>query len=749
MSFGKQAIASPLLTSPKAAYVDILFQQARILQRDGQLAAAQASYKKVLKRRANHFDAWHLLGVCELLSRDYEVAVRSLKRAVLLDDQSVAAVSDLGVVLKSLRRNDEALTCFDRVIELNPDFTTGHYNRGSLLMRVGRFDDALKSLDNAIAIDPHHTNALINRASVLIKLGKFTDAIASCERAIGLNLEGCDANLKRALALLNPNQAKESIGDSDLTLAWSYRGEALHCLGRSGEAIANSDRALAINSELAEVWGSRGFILHQLGKITEAELAFQRALALQPDDPAMIAGLGTCLGLKGDTDAALACYDRALAIQPDFEAALSSRIFTLDFSGDCDFAAHQAARTEWWRRIGESISAERPRRHETDCDPTRRIVLGYVSADFKEHSAAFSFRPVLEKHDKTRFEVICYSGDPTEDAVTASFRNIADRWRDSSQWADDQLGDCIKADKVDILIDLSGHSNGNRLRVFAGKPAPIQVTAWGHATGTGQPTIDYLFSDPVMVPAEVRHLFAEQIYDLPCATIIEPPPAEFRSSEPPVTANGYLTYGVFNRISKISDAAIAVWARILRSDVTARLMIKDRQIDADSIRGMLQEKFASHGITQDRLRLLGATSREDHLAAHRHVDICLDPFPQGGGASTWEALHMGVPVVAKIGNAIPKRLGGAILSSIGMADWVATDDDQYVDIALRSTPDQLRTLRRELPDLINARCGPPAYTRAVEEGYRTMWKKYCEAIHGKADESTPILRNIHGSSLSI
>jgi predicted O-linked N-acetylglucosamine transferase (SPINDLY family) len=624
-----------------------LFQQARILQRDGQLAAAQASYKKVLKRRANHFDAWHLLGVCELLSRDYEVAARSLKRAVLLDAQSVAARSDLGVVLKALQRNDEALACFDRIIELNPDFATGHYNRGSLLMRVGRFDDELKSLDDTIAIDPHHANALINRASVLIKLGKFAEAIASCERAIAPNLECLGSIVKHGLAF----QAKQAIGDFDLTLsmdadhalAWCYRGTALRFLGRPGEALVNSDRALAINSELAEIWHSRGFILFQLGRIAEAEVAFQRALELQPDHPEVLTGLGNCLGVKGDVDASVACFDRALAIQPDFEMALSARIFALDFSEDCDFAAHQAARTEWWRRIGEGISAERPRRHETDCDPARRIVLGYVSADFIEHSAAYAFRPVLENHDKTRFEVICYSGHPTEDAVTASFRNVADQWRDTSQWADNQLGDCIRADKVDILIDLSGHSRGNRLRLFAGKPAPIQVTAWGHATGTGQPTIDYLFSDPVMVPAEVRHLFAEQIYDLTCATIIEPPPAEFRSSEPPVTANGYTTYGVFNRISKISDAAIAVWARIMRSDVTARLMIKDFGLDADSMRSMLQEKFASHGIAQDRLQLIGSTSREDHLAAYRQVDICLDPFPQGGGVSTWEALHMGVP----------------------------------------------------------------------------------------------------------
>jgi predicted O-linked N-acetylglucosamine transferase (SPINDLY family) len=281
------------------------------------------------------------------------------------------------------------------------------------------------------------------------------------------------------------------------------------------------------------------------------------------------------------------------------------------------------------------------------------------------------------------------------------------------------------------LIDLSGHSDGNRLRAFARKPAPVQVTAWGHATGTGLPMVDYVFSDPVLVPAEVRHFFAEQIHDLPCAVIIEPPPAEFRCCEPPVTSNGYLTYGVFNRVSKISNAAIAVWARILRSDLTARLMIKDFGIDIETVRSALLDNFASHGIAQNRLQLIGSTSREDHLAAYRQVDMCLDPFPQGGGVSTWEALYMGVPVVAKIGDSIPQRLGGAILSAIGMADWVASDDDQYVEIALRSTPERLRTLRHALPDMINMDCSPAAYTKAVEAAYQAMWQKHCGDLQGK------------------
>jgi predicted O-linked N-acetylglucosamine transferase (SPINDLY family) len=460
-------------------------------------------------------------------------------------------------------------------------------------------------------------------------------------------------------------------------------------------------------------------------KVTEAVAACERALAIQPNSASALAQIGQCHMLQGDAEAAVACFDRSLAIKPDDDAVLSNRIFALDFSADGDFARHQAARSEFWRQIGSKIAVEHPTPYENDLDPARRIVLGYVSADFRQHSAAHAFRPVLENHDKSRFQVICYSGSPTEDDVTGSFRDTADRWRSVLQWSDEQLADGIRADKVDILIDLSGHTEGNRLRTFARKPAPIQVSAWGHATGTGLPTVDYLFADPVMIPSGVRDLFAEQIYDLPCATIIEPPPAELRCSEPPVTSNGYLTYGVFTRASRISDAVIGVWARILRSDVTSRLLIKDHLINDVSIRTRLLENFAARGIASDRICLLGSTSREEHLAAYRRIDICLDPFPHGGGVSSWEALHMGVPVVTKLGNVTSKRVSGAILSAIGMTDWVATNDDQYMEIALRSTPDRLKTIRRELPDLIDRRCGPAAYTRAVEKAYRTMWEKYC------------------------
>jgi predicted O-linked N-acetylglucosamine transferase (SPINDLY family) len=735
MSLGSSRVFSAAPTAGRGNDVASVFARALEHHRCGQLAEAQAAYKKVLKKRPNHFDALHMLGVSEQQSGNSEAAARLLRRALLLDPQSAAVQSDLSTVLVALRRLDEALACSDNAIALKPDFTAAHYNRGNALSELKRFTEAVVSFDAVIAIDPRYADAWNNRGNALHELGNFADAIPSYDRAIALKPAHFQAFVSRGAAFRELRQAEDAIVDFDSALAlvpgharaWTNRGGALFFLGRLDEALASYDRALSIDPELLEAWLGRANVLMSRN-VTEALAACQRALAIKPDSAMALTQLGQWHAAQGDAEAAIACFDRALAIKPDDESALSNRIFTADFSRDGDFALHQVARSEWWRQIGSKISVERPLRCDNDCDPSRRIVLGYVSAEFKRRSAAFSFRPVLANHDKTRFEVICYSGSSREDAVTDSFRQLADRWRGVSQWSDDRLADCIRSDKVDILIDLSGHGDGNRLRMFARKPAPIQVTAWGHATGTGLPTIDYLFSDPVLIPAEARHLFAEQIHDLPCGIMIEPPPAELRCLEPPVTSNGYLTYGVFNRVSKLSDAVFGVWARILRSDVTSRLMIKNQLLDDASVRRMLLQKFASHGIAPDRICLLGATSREEHLAAYAGVDICLDPFPQGGGVSTWEALHMGVPVVTKLGNAVASRLGGAILSAIGMTDWVAADDDQYVEIALRSTADRLRTIRHALPDLIDRHCSPAAYTGAVEEAYRTMWEKRCDAL---------------------
>lgn len=701
----------------------------------GLVAEAQKGYRKILKKHPNHFDALHLLGVSEKQLGNHEAAMRLIRRALLVDSKSAAAHSNLGSLLMDLNRFEEAIASCDRAIEIDFHLVDAHYNRGNTLFSLGSFIDAVASFRKAVAINPQHLGAYNNCGNALSKARQFVEAIICYDRAIALDAGYAPAYVNRGAALIELRKTEEAILDFDRALsvaprnieAWINRGEAFLQGRRLDEALANYDRALELDPKSSAAWLGRANVLMLSRRLTEAKSACREALAIEPMSVKGLVQLGQCHAHQADVDFALACFEKALAIDPGHEVALTNRIFALDFSTSADVACQQAARTDWWRLIGSKEAQRAAPLEAIDRDPYRKLVVGYVSAEFKRRSAAYAYRPVLENRDKAQFDVVCYFNAPRGDDVTETFKRSADRWRDVAQWSDDQLADCIQRDKIDILVDLSGHGENNRLRVFARKPAPVQVTAWGHATGTGIPVVDYLFSDPVAIPEEVRHHYAEQIYDLPCLIPLEPPPGNPRTNHPPVLQNGFLTYGVFNRVSKFSDGAVALWSRLLSADPAARLIIKDLVLDDVETRQNLLDRFGAHGVDAARISLLGTTDRETHLAAYRDVDVCLDPYPHGGGVSTWEALYMGVPVVTKLGEGPASRASGAILSAIGLTDWVGTNETEYFEIARRPTGGQLEALRRGLPALIDHRCGPRSYTKAVEDAYREMWRRYCSA----------------------
>ena len=677
--------------------------RAQALHRRGLVAEARTQCREILQIFPRHFDTLHLLGIVEYQSGRHEDADRLLAQALSIEPRSVAALSNRGVVLHELKRFEEALACYDRAVALQPDCVEALSNGANALAQLERFEEAVARYDKALAVKPDYAEAYSNRANALRHLRRFDEALASADQALAHKPDDADA--------------------------LSHRGNALAELRRFDDALASYDKALAVDPRLSTAWLGRGNVLLNFNRYAEAFTAFQKALEAKPDNVNAIAQLAHCHERQGRIEEAVACYDRALALKPDFADAISNRIFTLDLATHVGVAEQQGARKYWWQQIGAKTAATASLLHDNAPDPARRLVLGYVSADFRRHSAAAIFRPILQNHDKAQFDIVCYSCSVAEDERTEDFRRIADTWVDASQWSDHVLADRIRADKVDILVDLSGHTAGHRLGAFARKPAPVQVTAWGHATGTGLPAIDYLFCDPVTMPQSVRHLFAEKLYDLPCIITTEPPPAGLQPVDPPVLSKGFVTFGVFNRIAKVSDDAVAVWAAVLDRVPGARLLMKDGALNEGALRDLLRARFAAHGASPDRIDFLGYTPREQHLAAYAEVDICLDPFPQNGGVSTWEALHMGVPVVAKLGNVPVSRLSGAILTSIGLADWVAGSADDYVSIAVTraSMPESLRTLRHALPTTIaqSASGNSVLYTRAVEQGYRTIWEDYC------------------------
>jgi tetratricopeptide (TPR) repeat protein len=589
-----------------------------------------------------------------------------------------------------------------RLLAIDPGLADAWNDLGTLLKRGGRIVDARACLYRTVKLRPDHGAAWSNLGNLMVRARDWSKVEAAHRRA----------------TTIEPGRAP----------FWRNRGSTLNPWSRAADIVLAQSRSIMIEPGDAVAWRQLGLASLLTHRHWRGLACFRRAVVLDPGRADNWDGMAKALNQLGNLLGVSACLDRALLLEPGNHWVHSNKIFTADFVPGHGFAAHQRIRREWaavhGRPVGKPAAA-----HPNDRDPERRLAIGYVSADFKLHSAASCFLPVLRQRDTATFKTVCYSGVVYEDSLTGTFRNLADIWVDTCNLDDAALEARIRADGIDILVDLSGHTDGNRLLVFARKPAPIQVTAWGYPSGTGLKTIDYLFSDRVGIPANVHHLFAEKVWNLPCQITFDEP----RNAPPvqtlPAESHGFVTFGCLNRFSKISDQNLRQWSEILRSVPGARLLLKDKSLSTPAAGERALLSLQEAGIPRNRVALRGESSRYEHLLAYGDVDIALDPYPLGGGVSTYEALLMGVPVVAKLGDTQAGRVAGAIISAVGLADWVAGDDDDYVAIAIEKARDiaRLGVLRRSLRARVaTSEAGnPERYTRTVEAAYRAMSRQWC------------------------
>ncbi|WP_316187566.1 MULTISPECIES: tetratricopeptide repeat protein [unclassified Bradyrhizobium] len=732
---GSRAFQNARLQKKQRKQAYALMQTAVAAYRAGRRAEAQADCGQILALLPDHFDALHLLGVTALDSGQVELAEQALTKAVDIEPRHAEALSNLGLALFNLGRYDEARKCQERAIASKPSLVVAQTGLGNTLMRLGRPEEAIAAHNRAIALKPDHADAYCNRGMALLPLGRNADANHSFDRALSFNPRHMEAMFGKGLASLNLHHVDAALAAFDAALSikpnaprvLAQRGRLHQQAGRFDQAKVDYEAALACDPWLEIALLGKAQLGH-FKDVARSVDACRKVLERNPRCEDAWLWLGVCYAKQGEVDAAVVHFERALEIRPDFAEAMTAKIFTLDFKPDADFELHQAIRREWWQRIGRHIAQRSlpPR----DLDPERRLVIGYVSSDFRNHSAALAYLPLLKHATHDEFQICCYACSPVQDAVTAQFRACAEVWVGASQMSDDELADRVAADRVDILVDLSGHSAGNRLPLFARKPAPIQVTAWGSGTGTGLPTIDYFFADPVTVPEAARHLFSEQVYDLPAVITTDALPG-VQPTPLPMLRNGFVTFGVFNRLDKVTDPVLAVWARLMHALPDSRIVLKSASLDDPLLRDRLLARFAAQGLTEDRISCLGWSTREQQIEQFAQVDISLDPFPQNGGVSTWESLQAGVPVVAKLGHSAASRVAAAIVTAVGLDHWVAEDDESYIAIALKqsSQPVALAKLRAELPmQVASSAAGNVAtYARKVEEGYRVIWRRYCAA----------------------
>jgi protein O-GlcNAc transferase len=501
-----------------------------------------------------------------------------------------------------------------------------------------------------------------------------------------------------------------------------------HRAARLAEAARCYQDILEAEPDHADALHLLGVIAHQLGEHSTAIELIEGAIELQPGVADYYSNLGNALRAAGRLDEALASYRTALALRPDLVEAHSNLILTLDLDPRADNAARYAERRRWDALHARPLAAHiLP--HPNDPDPDRRLRIGYVSADFYRHSVAEAVWPIISGHDRQAVEVTCYSGVVQPDEYTARFQATADRWRPTVGLSDDALAAQIREDAVDILVDLSAYSRGNRLLVFARKPAPVQVTAWGYATGTGLSTIDYFFADPVVVPPAERKYFAEEIFDLPNLFCYGPPADAPAVAPASARAQSVVTFGSFNHPRKLTDDTLDLWARVLQAIPTARLLLKYGGFDDPAIESRVRGALAARGVEPQRVQLRGASPHHEHLAAYAKVDVALDPIPLGGGVTTLEAAWMGVPTITVLGDRISGRTSATILAAVGLQDWIAATPDHYVALAQAHAADVkgLAALRPALRERLAASviCDHAAYCRTVEAAYRTIWRRWC------------------------
>jgi protein O-GlcNAc transferase len=701
-----------------------------VLMALGRPADAVDSYRKALKREPYLPPVQSNLGIALLELGRAEEAAQAQRRALTLDPNYADAHANLGLALGALGRQEEAMAAFRKALTLRPDHVNAHFHLGDALARQGALEEAVASYRAALRLKPEHGGAHNNLADVFRRLGRFKEAADNYRAAIYIKPNaGAYASLAQTLvdlgeteeALRTYRQALD-LAPHDAAIAGAF-GKLLADLGRTEEAVA-----------VAAGTGAAGNEVRELSDLEEQLAKDRMAIAVNPGNAVAHNNLAATLGTLGRLEEARAAYREALRLKPDYFLAWSDLVFTTSYLGDLTPAEGFAEA----RAYGEAVEARITARshHANIADPERRLKVGLVSNDLRSHPVGRFLETVLSEIDPARIELFAYSLAKSGDELTARLKQSVPNWQDLPSATDDALEARILEDGIDILIDLAGHTAGNRLLLFARKPAPIAVTWLGYFATTGLKAIDYVFANRFVIPESEENQWVERPWRLPETYLcFAPPKLAVPLAPPPARKNGYVTFGSANNLNKTSDRTVACWAGVLKAVPGSRLVLRSAKLTDTRVVQRTRDRFAAHGIDPARLQLDRAVSDYGrHLAAYNQIDIALDPFPYAGGTTSVEALWMGVPVLTLGGDRYVAHMGENILHHMDMPDWVAETTDDYVAKAARHAADLdgLTALRSNLRHrlAVSPLCDAPRFARHLEDAFRGMWRVWCEEGSG-------------------
>jgi predicted O-linked N-acetylglucosamine transferase (SPINDLY family) len=699
-------------------------------------AEAAASYRRALQLNPALAAVQMLLGILLHDQGEYGAAALSLREAIRLQPENLRAHARLGLALERQNQWQEAEACFRRVLR-DDDSADAHFRLAGVLQNQERLAEATAEYEAVIAREPGHVEAHNNLGTIL----KGRQQLAAAEPHF------------RAAVTGNPIFATGYINLGSLRLTQ----------GRLAEAAADYRQAIQLEPCSAVARSGLGQVLQKQGQLTEARTCFEEAIRLDPTDAEGHRKLGYLDALAGRFDEAIANCKQALRLQPDFalahsnlaialqsqgllDAAIdehrkatlcdphhsglhSNLLYTLNYHPAYDAEAIHAEHLAWAQRHAEPLThASEP--HAKGRDVDRRLRVGYVSPHFFEHAVNFFSQPILAAHDHERCEIYCYSDVEKPDDTTRVLERHADHWREVQGRTDAEVAEQVRADGIDILVDLTGHiAGGNRMLLFARKPAPIQVTYIGYQNTTGMSAMDYrltdAYSDP---PGETDRYHTEQLERLPTTFFCYQPSSDAPAvGTLPAEQNGFVTFGSINAFTKVTPQVLETWAEILLQVPESHLVIRAEM--TPSLRQRLAKVFADRGIAPERLELVNRLPRPRYLELIARLDIALDPFPFNGHTTTCDCLWQGVPVITLSGQTYASRFGGSGLATLGMHDCITRSREEYIraTVALAADRQRLSAYRATLRDRMAA--SPlldfHSFTRNLEAAYRRMWRDWC------------------------
>lgn len=712
---------------------------AKFLSATGAKDEAGKAYRQALTLDGDFVEAHNDLGNLLRAQGQLTQAAAEYRAALTLRPQLAEAHCNLGVVLRELGQLDDAIACCQEAIRLRPNLAESHNALGAAWASKDDYAAASVSYRRALEIKPDYAEAWNNLGAALAARAELAAALGAYRRALEIAPQYAEAwhNLGATLAAQGTaDELTAAIGayrqalrlNPGYSQAANELGVALREQGQIDQASAAFRQAIAIHPGYAEANYNLGNAYRDQQRLDEAVAAYRTTLALQPDFAAACNDLGNVLRDVGQLDEAITWYRRAVELRPGFVGAHSNLVTTLHFHPPYDARRIHAELAHWNQQHAESVRKFIPP-PANERSPSRRLRIGYVSPDFRDHCQAFFTIPLLQHHDHQHFEIVCYSHVSRPDALTQRLRGYADLWRHTVGQTDEQVAARIRADQIDILVDLTMHLAHNRALLMARKPAPVQVCWLAYPGSTGLSTMDYRLSDPHLDPPGLdESVYSEQTIRLPdsfwCYDPLDARAIPINAL--PAEKTGVVTFGCLNNFSKINEAVLRLWAKVLQAVPASRLLLLAPE---GSARQHTRELLAQEGIAPQRVEFALRQPRRQYLDLYHRIDIGLDSFPYNGHTTSLDSFWMGVPVITLVGQTVAGRAGLCQLLNLKLPELIAQTPEQYVRTAaalandLSSLAHLRATLRSRMEQspLMDA----PRFARNMEAAYREMWRRWC------------------------